>query len=347
MKKRNIFLSLLSILVLLAVLTYGTFYMLFKANNIHVIGDEDEYIYIYENSDYEDVKKLINEKASIKYAYTFDWVAKLLKYDEKKAVRSGRYKIEKAMSNLELIRNLRNGNQVPVMLTFNNIRTKEQLAGRLAQQLMPDSVEIVALMRDTAFQAELGLDTLNAVSLFLPDSYEVFWNIRAEKIFERMKREYDKFWTEERKQKAAAIPLTQKEVSILASIVDGETNNVAEKPIVAGLYLNRLRIGMPLQADPTVIFAIGDFTIRRVLNKHLQTDSPYNTYKNRGLTPGPIRIPTISALDAVLNYDKNDYLYMCAKETFNGEHNFAATWAVHLQNARKYQQALNERGIKK
>ncbi len=345
--KKNKWIRFGLVLVILApIFGYLAFHKIFNSNNISLLSDEDPYIYIYENSSYEDVKLLIAEKSKIHSKTTFDWVAKILKYDKDASVRSGRYQIENQMSNQKLIRNLRNGNQSPVNLTFNNIRTKEQLAGRLAQQLMPDSLEILSLLRDSAYQQKFGLDTLNAVSLFLPNTYEVFWNIKAEKLFDRMKREYDNFWTEENKRKAAAIPLTPLEVSVLASIVDGETNNVAEKPIVAGLYINRLRIGMPLQADPTVIFATGDFTIRRVLNKHLKMDSPYNTYKNRGLTPGPIRIPTISALEAVLNYDKNDYLYMCAKETFNGEHNFASNWATHLQNARKYQQALNERGVK-
>ena len=174
----------------------------------------------------------------------------------------------------------------------------------------------------------------------------MFWNVKAEKIFDRMYKEYEKFWTDERKQKAAAIPLTQLQVSTLASIVEAETNSRAEKPIVAGLYINRLKRNMPLQADPTVIFALGDFTVKRVLNAHTRIESPYNTYQNTGLPPGPIRIPTLAGLDAVLDYDRNNYIFMCAKETLNGEHNFASTWAEHKKNAAKYQKALNERGIR-
>ena len=332
---------ILFLLIALAGFLYSSY--LFLLPNVKLKTDKVEYLLIKDNTSFGELTDQLQQKANVTSLNSFKQVARLLKY---KDVKSGRYKIQNGMNNLTLIRNLRNGNQTPVNLTFNNIRTKEQLAGRLSKQLMPDSVEILQLLNDTAFLSTYGLDPYTSVSLFLPNTYEIFWNVKAEKIFDRMNNEYDKFWTPERKQKAAAIPLSQAQVSTLASIVDAETNSKAEKSIVAGLYINRLKKNMPLQADPTVIFGIGDFSIRRVLNVHTRTESPYNTYQNTGLPPGPIRIPSIAGLEAVLNYDINDYIFMCAKETLDGQHNFAATWAQHSANATRYQKALNERGIR-
>ncbi len=343
MNKKKLKFSLLGVFVL-AVIAVSFVANIFLAPNIFTKSKEgEEFLLVYENTDLDELIDQMSGNIRIKKINTFKRTAQFLKF---KNVKSGRYRIVDGMNNLTVVRMLRNGNQTPVMLTFNNIRTKEQLAGRLSKQLMPDSITILNLLNDSAFLSQYGLDPYTSVSLFLPDTYEMFWNVKAEKLFDRMNKEYQRFWNDERKQKAAAIPLTQEQVSTLASIVDAETNGKAEKPIVAGLYINRLRKNMPLQADPTVIFGLGDFSIRRVLNVHTRTDSPYNTYINTGLPPGPIRIPTIAGLDAVLNYDKNDYIFMCAKETLNGEHNFAATWAEHQKNAAKYQKALNERGIR-
>lgn len=342
MKQKKIAYGLLIVLIVV-VLGISFVANLFLSPNFVVKDKDEEYLLIRDNTTFEQVVTQLNEKVRVKKPATFKTVSKLLKYTK---IRSGRYRVADGMNNLTLVRNLRNGNQTPVQLKFHNIRTKEQLASRLSQQLMPDSSEILTLLNDTVFLAKYNLNPYTSVSIFLPNTYEMFWNIDAEKIFERMYREYNQFWTDERKSKAATIPLTQDQVSTLASIVDSETNHNPEKPIIAGLYINRLRRNMPLQADPTVIFAMGDFTIRRVLNEHTRYDSPYNTYRNTGLPPGPIRIPSISALDAVLNYDKNDYIFMCAKETLNGEHNFAATWAEHQRNAARYQKALNAMGIR-
>lgn len=344
MKKKKIVYGLLIFLVLV-VLGVSFVANLFLSPNF-VVKDKDkneEYLLIRDNTTFEQITEQLNEKVRVKKPSTFKTVAKLLKY---KKIRSGRYRVADGMNNLTLVRNLRNGNQTPVSLKFHNIRTKEQLASRLSQQLMPDSTEILTLLNDTVFLTKYNLNPYTSVSLFLPNTYELFWNIDAERIFERMSREYEQFWTDERKDKAAIIPLTRDQVSTLASIVDSETNHNPEKPIIAGLYINRLRRNMPLQADPTVIFAMGDFSIRRVLREHTRYESPYNTYLHTGLPPGPIRIPSISALDAVLNYDKNDYIFMCAKETLNGEHNFATTWVEHQQNATRYQKALNAMGIR-
>ena len=204
---------------------------------------------------------------------------------------------------------------------------------------------LLCLLNDSVYCDSLGFtpETINA--LFIPNTYEIYWNISADKFIRRMKREYDAFWTPERLKKAEEIGLTPVEASILASIVEEETAASDEYPIVAGLYINRLHAGIPLQADPTVKFAVGDFSLQRILFEHLEIDSPYNTYINTGLPPGPIRIPSKKGIDSVLNYTKHNYIYMCAKEDFSGTHNFASNYADHMANARKYWKALNERKI--
>ena len=325
--------------VLLIAVYFG--FILFVPN-ISPKTDKTAYLLIPENASYADVMSQLDSKADILSTFSFNQAVKLMRFN---VIKSGRYKIEKGTGNFRLIRNLMNGRQTPVSLTFNNIRTKEQLAGRLAEQLMPDSVRILNMLNDSAFLSKYDLNPTTSIAVFLPNTYEILWNITEQKLFERMNKEFTKFWTDSRKQKAAAIPLTPVEVCTLASIVDEETNTKNEKAVVAGLYINRMNHKMPLQADPTVKFALGDFTIKRILFGHLKTNSPYNTYKYLGLPPGPIRIPALETIDAVLNYYKSDYLYMCAKETLNGEHNFAATWAEHKLNAEKYQKTLNERGI--
>jgi UPF0755 protein len=212
---------------------------------------------------------------------------------------------------------------------------------------MIDSIDIANLLTEKSILQEYNFTKQTLPALFIPNTYQVYWNISAKDFLNRMFKEYKRFWTEERQNKAKAIGLTPIEVSILASIVEEETNNKSEKPMVAGLYINRLKKGMPLQADPTVKFAWQDFTLRRITNKHLTIDSPYNTYKIIGLPPGPIRIPSPEGIDAVLNYSKHNYLYMCAKEDFSGTHNFASTLSEHNRNARKYWDALNKRKIYK
>ncbi len=310
--------------------------------NIHSINGEDNYIYVYQNTSFEQLLSEIKTHNVIESERTFRFHARLLQLVTPK---TGKYLIKAQESNLRLIRKLRNGEQTPISFTFNNIRTKEQLAGRLGSQLMLDSITILQHLNDTDFLKQYDLTPETAVCLFLPDTYEVFWNISVEQLFNRMQKEYKHFWNEKRLAQAKEAGLTPIEVAILASIVEEETNKSAEKPIIAGLYINRLRINMPLQACPTVRFALNDFTLNRILLRHIQTDSPYNTYKNKGLPPGPIRIPTGSTMDAVLNYTHHNYLYMCAKETFNGEHNFASTLAEHNRNAARYQRELNKRKI--
>ena len=262
------------------------------------------------------------------------------------AVHTGRYVIEPGKKALDVFRQLRNGQQTPVMMTVPDVRTTDRLAGRITTKLMLDSATVAQALADPAFCQRLGYDTATIFCLFVPNTYEVYWNISLDALMQRMQKEHDAFWNDERRHKAEAQGLTPNEVVILASIIDEETANNAEKPVIAGMYLNRLNRGMLLQADPTVKYALGDFTLKRILNRHLEVDNPYNTYKYAGLMPGPIRLPSVQAIEAVLNPDHNDYLYMCAKEDFSGTHNFACTLAEHNQNARRYQQALNQRGIR-
>lgn len=317
-------------------------YILFVPN-IFPKTDEKTYLCLPDSSKFEDVISLLEKKATVTNTSAFRQVASLLHYGAK--IRSGRYELKSGMNNFQLVRILRSGRQTPVQLSFNNIRTKEQLAARLSEQLMADSTSILKLLNDSAFLANYNLNPNTSISLFIPNTYEVFWNTNAKALFERMDREYNAFWTDERKAKAAAIPFTQSEVSTLASIVEEETNNKKDRPMVAGLYINRYKTGMPLQADPTVKFALRDFGLKRILFAHLRTNSPYNTYKNIGLPPGPIRVATPNGIDAVLNYSHHNYIYMCASETLNGEHKFAVTWEEHSINAKKYQKELNDRKI--
>ena len=314
-------------------------YILFAPNIFPKTG-EKAFLCIPDSSTFNDVTRLLEKDANVLTLFSFKQVAGILHYGEK--IRSGRYELKRGMNNFQLVRILRSGRQTPVRLTFNNMRTKQQLAARLGSELMADSTSILKLLNDTAFLATYHLNPATSISLFIPNTYEVFWNVNANQLFDRMNREYTKFWTDDRKAKAAAIPLTPSEVSTLASIVEEETNNKTDRPKVAGLYINRLKKGMPLQADPTLKFAVGDFSLKRIGIKQILFISPYNTYRNHGLPPGPIRVATESGIDAVLNYAHHNYIYMCASETLNGEHKFASNWADHQANAKKYQQKLNE-----
>ncbi|MBQ6190438.1 MAG: endolytic transglycosylase MltG [Bacteroidaceae bacterium] len=290
-------------------------------------NDEQADIYIRKGENKEEVRQKLSE-AGVRTT-GFNLLDKVLDY----RVRPGRYVVNKGDNLLTLFRRLRNGHQEPIRLTIPSVRTIDKLAAQLAEKLMIDSVQIEETFHDS-------------IHLFIPNTYEVYWTISPEELLKRMQRENRAFWNSEREAKAKAMGMTHREVMTLASIVDEETANKAEKPMVAGMYVKRLQVGMPLQADPTVKFAIGDFSLRRIWGKHLTVDSPYNTYKNTGLPPGPIRIPSVDGIDAVLNYVHHDYLYMCAKEDFSGTHNFARTYGEHLQNARRYAQALNQRNIK-
>lgn len=306
---------------------------------------KETHLYIYSDWDYNDVLQELQEKEIVQNIKTFQWAAEKMNYPPR--VKAGRYKLDEGMNNRALINRLGGGLQEPVRIQFQNIRLKEQFAGFVSAQLELDSLALLALLEDERLADSLGFTSHNFFTMFVPNTYEFYWNTSAEGFVKRMNDEYQRFWNEERRQKAANLGMTPQEVSVLASIVDGEAMHNSEMPTIAGLYINRLNKGMLLQADPTVIFANNDFTIRRVLYRHLEKDSPYNTYKYRGLPPGPINMPSVSAIDAVLNHEDHAYIYMCAKEDFSGYHRFAVTQAEHNINARKFQQALNERNIRR
>lgn len=323
---------------------YELYSRVYQPNVILPENTSEKYIYIPSNSDFTKVIDVLSENGLLINYNSFEWLAKQKKYDTN--IKPGRYKIDRALNNNELINLLRSGRQPPIKVTFNNLRTKEQLAGKIASQIEADSLEIIEYISDTTFQNKLGLTDNNVACIFIPNTYEFYWNTSAESFVNRMLKEYKKFWNKDRKSKAEKINLNYYEVAILASIVEKEQNiKRDERPEIAGLYLNRIRKRMKLESDPTLIFALGDFSIKRVLNKDKEVESPFNTYKHKGLPPGPICIPSINAIDAVLNASSHKYIFMCAKEDFSGYHNFARTYAKHLVNARKYQKALNKRKI--
>lgn len=316
-------------------------YKIVYAPNVTIKNKTSEVIRIPTGSAFEDVIVILSN-AGLKNKQTFTFLAGIKKYKEN--IKPGQYRIPARASNNEIINMLRGGFQESVALRFTNIRTKEQLISRICKKIEADSTELLALLDDDQYLREkLGLKSETVLTLFIPNTYKFYWNTSAKQFLERMQTEYKKFWTTERKSKAKQIGLSQTEVSILASIVQSEQLQFPdERPIIAGLYLNRLRINMPLQSDPTVIYAIGDFTRNRVLDKDKAVNSPYNTYRRTGLPPGPIYIPEISSINAVLDYQKNNFLYMCAKEDFSGRHNFASTLNAHNRNATKYRNALNK-----
>ncbi|MBI2271021.1 MAG: endolytic transglycosylase MltG [Bacteroidetes bacterium] len=321
-------------------------YKLVYQPNVKLDGKSVEYFYIPTGSTFDDVINSLTDKRVIVNRASFQRLAELKKYKNK--VKPGRYRIRNNMNNNELVNMLRAGIQEPVMLAFNNIRTKEQLASRVGKKLEADSLQLLKILNSSEFAAKCGLKKETILTLFIPNTYEMYWNTSADEFIERMVSEYDNFWNEKRKAKAKEIGLSRTEVATLASIVQAEQNRFNdEKPVIAGLYLNRLKIGMPLQSDPTLIYALGNFNINRVLNGDKGIDSPYNTYRNIGLPPGPINLPEISSLDAVLNYRKNNYLYMCAKEDFSGRHNFAVTMEQHAVFARRFREALDKHNIKR
>lgn len=312
---------------------------------------EPTYIYIDTDDNVDSIAQKIERQAKPENMRVFHLYAGVLNLKDK--IRTGRYEVTSEQTMLNFIRDVRNHNEKPIMLVVPSTRTMAQMAGKLANQLMADSASIAQYLNDKSNIKELGYTKETFPGIFIPNTYEVYWDVSIQKLMERMQKEHVAFWNEERTTKLKEVSeyageeMTKEKVITLASIVDSETANNGEKPTIAALYMNRLRKQMALQSDPTVIFAIGDFTIRRVLHEHLKVESPYNTYRNIGLPPGPIRVPSIAGIEAVLNHDKNDYIYMCAKEDFSGTHNYAVSYGEHLLNAARYVKALNERGIKR
>ena len=338
--KRKIFVVILVLIVIVAVTAvwgYQMFYGSAVEERVTVVLREDE--------SYRE--KLSKVKSSVVYPYALEVYAKRINLE--RGIESGAYTFDKGMSVIAVARKLKFGVDKSVRLVINNARTPETLASKIAMQIDADSVAILSALRDRSIIKEMGFDSAEAMfSIFLPNTYEVYTDITPESLVWRMKRESDKFWASEvRQAKLEALGMSAYEVMTLASIVHEETNVADEMPRIAGVYINRLKTGMPLQADPTIKYAMQRFDLRRILKSYLKTPSPYNTYINKGLPPSPICMPSTEAIDAVLNFEKHSYLYFCARATFDGYHNFAATYSEHLRNARAYQAELNKRKIMK
>ena len=342
----NKFLKIFFFSIILLLISSGAFlYYIFFTPNISLLHRENQFLFIASGSEYNNVLVSLDTTASVKSKFTFDFASRLLKYPAH--IHAGRYRIYSGMNNLSLLKLLRSGLQTPVSLVFNSVRTKEQFAARISEQLEVKKDSLLFLLNDNKYLSSYKLNSHSALAVFIPNTYEFFWNTAADGFFQRMKKENEKFWTEARKQKAAKTGLSETDVSILASIVEQETQRNEEKPLIAGVYINRLKKNMKLEADPTLVFALGDFFIKRVLSEHKEIDSPYNTYRNYGLPPGPICIPSITSIDAVLNKIPHNYIYFCAKDDFSGYHAFASTYEQHRLNARRFHAALNRRGIRK
>jgi UPF0755 protein len=337
-KKSRIVLLTLLVLAAAGILALLNFYGTFYHDNI-ASGEKPQEIRIYRNYTGEQLIDAVLASGSVDNEKTFLRAAKVMKL--KDGFKPGLYRFKKGMGNKAIVRTLQKGWQQPVRLVIPGYyRSLDRFADFLGEQLEAGRDAFLNTLNDKTVAEKYGFTPETFIGMFIPNTYEVWWTVTPEEFVERMHTEYVKFWTADRDAKALAIGLTRQEVSTLASIVIEETKNEAEMPRIAGVYMNRLHKEMLLQADPTVIFAIGDPSIKRVLNRHLETDSPYNTYKYAGLPPGPITMPPVAAIDAVLNYERHDYLYFCAKDNFDGTHAFAKTLSAHNENARRYQRAL-------
>ena len=302
---------------------------------------EHNSIYINSDTDYNQVRNSVffSVESPIKRK-AFDIYAKRINLQ--KRIKAGYYKIEKGQSVIRIARALALGEQSPVNLVIGEARTLPQLAGKIASQIECDSLTLLRAMQNRELRASVGYVKDSLIALFLPNTYQVWWSVKPEQLLQRMKRESDTFWNSKRKEKARNAGFTPYQVMTLASIVYEETKEKSEMPKIAGVYINRLRKGMPLQACPTVKYAMGEFDLKRIMHKHLKYRSPFNTYVNKGLPPAPICIPSLAAIEAVLNYEKSDYLFFCAKPEFNGKHNFARTLKEHNKNAEAYAKALDK-----
>jgi UPF0755 protein len=327
---------LVSSVLLITFVFYG--YQIVYTPNILV--DRDDQTFIVKNGyTFRQVQDDLSKGKFVNDFVSFSFLARLMNYDTE--IKPGRYILRRNMTNIEAIRVLRAGIQEPVNITFTHVRLLSELGEKITKNTGVSPEEFYRALDEFVETNKEGFTKETILSMFLPNTYEVYFNVSPVALVERMHTEYKKFWNEERLEKAKKIGLTPVEVSILASIVQAETVKQAEAPIIAGLYINRLKKDMALQADPTLVFAVGDFTLKRVLNEHKEVDSPYNTYEHTGLPPGPINMPRIAIIDAVLDYTEHKYIYMCAREDFSGNHNFAETLSEHSRNAKKYQTALS------
>lgn len=342
-KKRSGWTIALLTLLVLSLLGAWIAYQAFQAPSI---STDEEYFFVMTDEPYDQVIKRLETEGIVKHPKLFGYAAKVMDL-QSTGIKPGRYRLTKEMNNRRLIGNFRGGFQEAIKFRFQNLRLKNELAGQLGKNFEADSLKFSNLLNDESLAEKYGFNLDNFFVMFIPNTYEIYWNTMPEEIIDRLAKEYEKFWSAERSAQADSLGLSKIEVSILASIVQGEAMHVDEMAKIAGLYLNRLDRGILLQADPTVIFAHQDFSIRRVLNRHLTLDNPYNTYRYKGLPPGPIMMPSIASIDAVLNAEQHAYIYMCAKDDFSGYHLFAKTVQEHLVNARKFQRALDERNIKR
>ena len=342
MKKTiKIILIVLAAIILIAGIACAVFYKTFMSENVQ---NREVTVVVPPGANFEQVMDTLRKYEVLKSEETFRKTAEVLKY---KKIKIGKYDLSDCRSNLDLVRLLRRGQHYSVKFTFNNVRTADQFVEKVGNKFFFEPSELRAMLQNRDTMQKYGLNDTTAVCLFIPNTYELYYDITASDFLDKMYDYYQQFWNEQRKATASEIGLTQVQVTTLASIVEEENMRPSEKAIIAGLYMNRLHKDMLLQSDPTVKFAIGDFARKRILNADLQVDSPYNTYKYKGLPPGPIRIPEASTMDSVLHYRHHNYLYMCAKEDFSGYHNFTASAAEHAQNAARYRAALNARNIKK
>lgn len=344
MKRKKLILLLIITTILTAIVIsgYRLYYKIYLPNV--TVPQGKTVLFIPTGSDFEEVVSLLNQQHLLLDTSSFRWMAKQSGYYSK--IKSGKYIVEDGMSNKELVVMLRSGRQEAVKVVFHNIRFKEQLAGIVSRQIEADSLSLIHLFNDTTYLSRAGLDAENALSLFIPNTYELYWNTSAEKFMDRMIQEYKRFWNDRRESLLMRTGLSRSEVSVLASIIEQETRMNDEKPVVAGVYINRLRKNWKLEADPTLIYATKDFGARRVLNTHKEADSPYNTYQYTGLPPGPICMPSITSLDAVLNYTEHEFMFFCARDDFSGYHSFARTYGEHMVNAQKFRNELNRRNIR-
>lgn len=344
--KRTLQLCLISFSVVLFAMV-GIAFLVYQQVKGSAWMPQEAWIYVRSDDTTESVLTQLEEAGGDVGAMKFVLATRMFGLDDalQRGV-AGAYRMKEGMSAADVVRKITHHQQDPVSLTFIGTRTLPELAGKMSNMLEADSLSILQAMYDEAFLKEVGLDRANISAVFLPDTYQVYWNISPERLMQRLWTEYKKYWNEERRQLATSLNITPVQATILCSIAEEETANRQERGVVARLYWNRLQRGMPLQADPTVKYAVGDFQLRRILNKHLKVDSPYNTYKHAGLPPGPIRVVEKATIDALLHSAPHKYLYMCAKEDFSGLHNFAVTIKEHNKNAARYHKALRKNHIK-
>ena len=340
MINKKILISIIVFSTLLSSISVYLYQMFYSPN--FLINQKDKFLIIEDTMNFNDVRNKLIQDTILNDVLSFSVLSKAMKYNQN--IKSGAYKIKSNMSNYSLIKMLRSGNQTPINISFNYARKIEDLSKIITKDLKITNDEFMEFINNKKNDL-YGFNKMNIMAMFLSDTYEVYWNISIESLFNKMHSEYTKFWNKERINKSNELKMSNIDVSILASIVASETLKIDEASIIAGVYINRLKKNMYLQADPTLVYAANDFSIKRVLNKHKKIASPYNTYINKGLPPGPIKLTTKEYIDAVLNYEKHKYIYFCAKDDFSGYHVFATKLSEHNRNAKKFQKALNKRKI--